>query len=52
MTESGREVVPKVQDALSRVKTKTRKGITDDQYDLLNDLLKKVLSNLSEQEEM
>jgi DNA-binding MarR family transcriptional regulator len=52
LTESGREVVPKVQEALSRVKQKTRKGITDDQYDMLNDLLKTVLSNLSEQEEM
>lgn len=50
LTESGREVVPKVQEALSRVKRKTRKGITDEQYDLLNDLLKTVLSNLSEQE--
>ncbi|WP_186446194.1 MarR family winged helix-turn-helix transcriptional regulator [Paenibacillus cremeus] len=52
LTESGREVVPKVQEALSRVKNKTRKGITDEEYDLLVDLLRTVLRNLSEQEEM
>ncbi|MFC5450993.1 MarR family winged helix-turn-helix transcriptional regulator [Paenibacillus aestuarii] len=52
LTETGREVVPKVQEALGRVKNKTRKGITDEEYDLLVDLLKIVLRNLSEQEEM
>ncbi|MDU0200784.1 MarR family winged helix-turn-helix transcriptional regulator [Paenibacillus sp. MAH-36] len=52
LTESGREVVPKVQEALSRVKSKTRKGISDEEYDLLNDLLKTVLHNLSEQEDV
>ncbi|MFB4323329.1 MarR family transcriptional regulator [Priestia sp. BR_2] len=48
LTESGREVVPKVQEALDRVKNKTRKGITDEEYDLFVDLLKIVLRNLSE----
>ncbi|MWV42494.1 MarR family transcriptional regulator [Paenibacillus sp. HJL G12] len=51
LTESGREVVPKVQEALSRVKNKTRKGITNEEYDLFVDLLKTVLRNLSKQEE-
>ncbi|MFD0698108.1 MarR family winged helix-turn-helix transcriptional regulator [Paenibacillus sp. GCM10027628] len=51
LTELGHEVVPKVQEALSRVKNKTRKGITDEEYDLLVGLLKIVLRNLSEQEE-
>lgn len=52
LTQSGHEVVPKVQEALGRVKNKTRKGINDEQYDLLVDLLKTVLRNLSGQEEM
>ncbi|QHT63906.1 MarR family transcriptional regulator [Paenibacillus lycopersici] len=49
LTESGREVVPKVREALDRVKNQTRKGIADEDYDLLIDLLKTVLRNLSEQ---
>ncbi|MUG44574.1 MarR family winged helix-turn-helix transcriptional regulator [Paenibacillus woosongensis] len=52
LTDSGRKVVPKVQEALGRVKSKTRKGITDEKYDLLLSLLKIVLYNLSEQGEM
>ncbi|RUS47521.1 MarR family transcriptional regulator [Cohnella sp. AR92] len=48
LTESGRGTVPKVQEALRRVKSKTRKGISDEQYDLLLDLLKIVLRNLTE----
>ncbi|MGE5703590.1 MAG: MarR family winged helix-turn-helix transcriptional regulator [Clostridia bacterium] len=51
LTDSGREVVPKVQEALARVKNKTRKGISDEEYDLLVNLLKIVLRNLTEQEE-
>jgi DNA-binding MarR family transcriptional regulator len=51
LTDSGREVVPKVREALARVKNKTRKGITDEEYDLLISLLKIVLRNLTEQEE-
>lgn len=52
LTDAGREVVPKVQEALGRVKNKTRKGITDEEYDLLVSLLKIVLRNLTEQEEL
>lgn len=52
LTESGREVVPKVQEALARVKNKMRKGITDEEYDLLVNLLKIVLHNLTEQGDM
>ncbi|UUZ86145.1 MarR family winged helix-turn-helix transcriptional regulator [Paenibacillus sp. P26] len=51
LTDSGRDVVPKVQEALARVKNKTRQGITDEQYDLLLSLLKIVLHNLTKQEE-
>ncbi|QJD88322.1 MarR family transcriptional regulator [Cohnella herbarum] len=48
LTEPGREAVPKVQEALDRVKNKTRKGITDEEYALMMGLLKTVLRNLSE----
>jgi DNA-binding MarR family transcriptional regulator len=51
LTDEGREVVPKVQEALARVKNKTRKGIGDEEYDLLLRLLKIVLRNLTEKEE-
>ena len=51
LTESGREAVPHVQEALARVKNKTRKGIADDEYDLFVSLLKIVLRNLTEPEE-
>ncbi|AZN43518.1 MarR family transcriptional regulator [Paenibacillus albus] len=51
LTQSGREVVPKVQEALRRVKNKTRKGINDEEYELLLDLLRTVLRNLSDQGE-
>lgn len=52
LTESGRDVVPKVQEALARVKDKTRKGISDEEYDTLVRLLKITLRNLTDQEEM
>jgi DNA-binding MarR family transcriptional regulator len=52
LTPSGHEVVPKVQEALARVKNKTRKGINDQEYDLLLGLLKTVLHNLTDQEEI
>ncbi|AEI43071.1 transcriptional regulator, MarR family [Paenibacillus mucilaginosus KNP414] len=52
LTDSGREVVPKVKEALARVKNKTRQGMTDEQYEMLLGLLKVVLRNLTEQEEM
>ncbi|TVX99109.1 MarR family winged helix-turn-helix transcriptional regulator [Cohnella terricola] len=50
LTDLGREVVPHVQEALARVKNKTRKDITDEEYGLLISLLKIVLRNLTEQE--
>ena len=43
--------MPKVQDALSRVKDRTRKGMSDEEYDLLLSLLKTMLCNLGEQGE-
>ncbi|MCR8644781.1 MarR family winged helix-turn-helix transcriptional regulator [Paenibacillus sp. N1-5-1-14] len=48
LTEAGREVVPKVQESLGRVKSRTKKGITDEEYDVFIGMLKKVLHNLSE----
>jgi DNA-binding MarR family transcriptional regulator len=48
LTNSGREAIPKVQEALARVKNKTRKGISDEEYGLLVSLLKIVLRNLTE----
>lgn len=49
LTEAGQEVVPKVQEALARVKNKTRRGISDTEYDQMLSLLKIVLHNLTEQ---
>lgn len=51
LTEAGHEVVPKVQEALNRIKSKTRRGISDDEYGLLLTLLKNVLHNLTEVDE-
>lgn len=50
LTDAGREVVPKVQEALARVKDKTRRGMSDEQYDLFISMLKIVLHNLTDQE--
>ncbi len=50
LTEAGRSVVPKVQEALNRITNTTRKGITDEEYAFMLDLLKKVLRNISEQD--
>ncbi|MCC3373712.1 MarR family winged helix-turn-helix transcriptional regulator [Cohnella sp. REN36] len=50
LTEEGREVVPKVQEALGRIKNKIRRGMADEEYDVLLGLLKTVLRNVSEQE--
>lgn len=52
LTESGREAAPKVQATLDRVKSKTRMGISDEEYDLLLRLLKTVLGNLSEHDDI
>ncbi|KRF08128.1 MarR family transcriptional regulator [Paenibacillus sp. Soil766] len=51
LTEAGHEVVPKVQEALARVKNKTRRGIPDEEYDRMLSLLKIVLHNLTDQEQ-
>lgn len=51
LTPAGREIAPKVQEALNRVKQKTRRGITDEEYQLLLRLLRIVLGNVSGQEE-
>ena len=51
LTKAGREVVPKVQEALNRIKQKTRRGITDEEYQLLLRLLRIVLRNVSGQED-
>jgi len=48
LTEAGRDVVPKVQEGLNRVKNKARQGISDDNYVLLLELLKQVLRNVSD----
>ncbi|SFE80463.1 DNA-binding transcriptional regulator, MarR family [Paenibacillus catalpae] len=48
LTEAGHEVVPKVQEALNRIKSKTRRGISDEEYSLLLTLLKNVLHNLTD----
>ncbi|MGO4371761.1 MarR family winged helix-turn-helix transcriptional regulator [Paenibacillus sp. MCAF20] len=48
LTESGHEVVPKVQEALNRVKSKSKKGMSDEEYELLIGLLKNVLRNIIE----
>ncbi len=48
LTEAGKRVIPDVQAALNRVKEKTAKGISDEEYELLLSLLKKVLRNVSE----
>ncbi|MFC5528240.1 MarR family winged helix-turn-helix transcriptional regulator [Cohnella yongneupensis] len=48
LSEAGKAVIPDVQEALSRVKDKTRMGLADGEYALLLDLLKKVLRNVSQ----
>ncbi|GLX70370.1 MarR family winged helix-turn-helix transcriptional regulator [Paenibacillus glycanilyticus] len=49
LTDEGREVAPKVQEALNRIKSKTKKGISDEEYSLLLTLLKTVLHNLTDE---
>jgi DNA-binding MarR family transcriptional regulator len=48
LTEAGRSVVPKVQEALGRIKNVARRGIDDEEYAFMLNLLKKVLRNVSE----
>lgn len=49
LTEAGRAVVPRVREALDRVRHTSRAGISDEEYVLMLGLLKKVLRNVSEQ---
>jgi DNA-binding MarR family transcriptional regulator len=49
LTEAGRAVVPKVQEALDHVRNKSLIGISDEEYAIMLGLLKKVLRNVSEQ---
>jgi DNA-binding MarR family transcriptional regulator len=49
LTEAGRAVVPKVQEALNHVRHKSLIGISDEEYAIMLGLLKKVLRNVSEQ---
>lgn len=49
LTEAGRAVVPKVQEALEHVRNKSLIGISDEEYAFMLGLLKKVLRNVSEQ---
>ncbi|MDG0791149.1 MarR family transcriptional regulator [Cohnella ginsengisoli] len=52
LSEAGRQVVPKVREALARMKARTRKGLSDEAYDSFLESLKIVLRNLTEPEEM
>jgi DNA-binding MarR family transcriptional regulator len=49
LTEAGRAVVPKVQEALDHVRNNSCIGISDEEYAFMLGLLKKVLRNVSEQ---
>lgn len=49
LTESGRSVLPKVQEALHGISRKSRTGMDDEEYELLLSLLKKMLNNVNEQ---
>ncbi|MEX1030239.1 MAG: MarR family winged helix-turn-helix transcriptional regulator [Paenibacillaceae bacterium] len=48
LTEAGRDVVPKVKEALNRVSDQSLVGINDDEYALMLSSLKKVIGNMSE----
>ncbi|MFK7694912.1 MarR family winged helix-turn-helix transcriptional regulator [Paenibacillus sp. HJGM_3] len=47
LTEAGQAVVPKVQEALDRVRHTSLNGISEEEYGLMLSLLKKVLRNVS-----
>jgi DNA-binding MarR family transcriptional regulator len=49
LTELGREVLPKVATVLHDISRKSRVGISDEEYELMLILLKKMLRNMSEQ---
>lgn len=48
LTEAGRDVVPKVQEGLNRVRNKAARGISGEDYAFLLNLLKQVLRNVSD----
>jgi len=48
LTESGEEVVPKVQEVLNRVKGKSKGAMSEEEYERLLGLLKNVLRNITE----
>lgn len=52
LTDAGRQVVPKVKEALARVKARTRRGLPDEAYNAFIQSLKLVLRNLTEPEEI
>lgn len=47
LTEAGQAVVPKVQEALDRVRHTSLNGISEEEYRLMLSLLKRVLRNVS-----
>jgi DNA-binding MarR family transcriptional regulator len=49
LTESGRAVVPKVHEVLNDLIRKSKVGMDDSEYELLLNLLKKILHNVNEQ---
>jgi DNA-binding MarR family transcriptional regulator len=49
LTELGKEVLPKVAKELHDISKKSRVGISDEEYELLLLLLKKMLHNMSDQ---
>ncbi|MBO8164724.1 MAG: MarR family transcriptional regulator [Brevibacillus sp.] len=48
LTDSGRAVVPKVREVLHEIVEKSRRGMDEEEYLLMLQLLKKMLKNVSE----
>jgi DNA-binding MarR family transcriptional regulator len=49
LTESGREVLPKVQEVLNDVRRESQADMDDEEYELLLSLLRKLLRKVTEQ---
>jgi DNA-binding MarR family transcriptional regulator len=49
LTESGREVLPKVQEVLNDVRRESQADMDDEEYELLLNLLRKLLRKVTEQ---
>jgi DNA-binding MarR family transcriptional regulator len=47
LTESGKTMIPKVQDAMKKVMNISLNGISDNEHQLLTGLLKKMLLSLN-----